>query len=516
MQKVVWRFLTLCICGGISVSAASKVCLLPDYQERALYSSRTNNNKDQPHYEISCSNYGMYAASQIPAGKTCAKSVTVKNLKCYGNCACRPEYQYTSSACRSAGKVASGSSCDGKYTECICDTSQYPHTSSSCAYTLSGSPCSDKYGAHYPKCVNPCEGLSDHDCGEYGCKQTYDACASKCEVCYTDNCHNRTDNETDLGCEKYWTDCPSKCELGKTCVPNSCPGYTLDKEPSEGSNYDECRPGCGNNSVKYKLYGCEEAYGFKLNSSGTDCEIAPCTEGTATTVSGCGTISNGSWTLDSLVIGSSGYEPCHMCVAACNAGYAQKETECSGFLPLGGKWTLSGSGPCKKCSVTCTNGGTFNGVRCVTSCDYNTRCGNLPTGGSEWIGDGIFNAATGCQGCKLVCKSGYTAVNNSSCQNLICAIHSSKPAGSSAILKANGKYEVTGCDTGYTQEIDNNACISCVCLNHASYCQRYPGGSYEFKNGCSVKCSSQGGTGGIQVAKCIKCLDTTGGSLTGN
>ncbi len=234
-QGVVQMIRSVCVClagvimlCGIASVASAKVWLLPDYQQRQLYSHRVNNNEqgstNKPQV-VKCQNYGLIPASEIEAGMTCDTKRQIMHLTCYGNCHCPSSYDETEASCRLEGKIPGGSSCAGEYyTTCICDTSLYPHTSSSCAYTLSGASCSDENGKHYAECVNPCEGL--------------------------------TDNETDLGCEKYYSECPSKCEVGKTCVPNDCSDYALSSCPS-GYTCESCTPGCGETATKYKKTGCD-------------------------------------------------------------------------------------------------------------------------------------------------------------------------------------------------------------------------------------------------------------------
>ena len=230
MRKNLWQFLALCL--GISVLASAafaKVWLLPDYQERQLYSRRVNDT-DRPliSQKVDCHTYGLISAAEIGEGETCSTQTQIMGITCYGSCTCASSYIETENSCRLEGKIPGGSACKGEYyTECLCDTSLYPYTSSSCAYTLSGASCSDEKGKHYADCIDPCEGL--------------------------------VDNETELGCDKYYAECPSKCEVGKTCVPNDCSGYTLTSCPMRG-NCKKCTIGCGNNTSKYSLISCSGGY----------------------------------------------------------------------------------------------------------------------------------------------------------------------------------------------------------------------------------------------------------------
>lgn len=234
MNKRVQKILLIFLCGYFLAPAANgKVWLLPDYQARQLYSHRVNKEdssrpSDRPQ-GVNCHMYGFIPASEIGEGVSCSSQTRIMNVTCYGDCACLPTYNKTESSCRLEGKIPGGSVCmEEYYTECLCDTSLYPHTSSSCVYTLSGASCSDNNGKHYTECIDPCEGL--------------------------------VDNTTDLGCEKYYDECPSMCEVGKTCVPNDCSAYTLTSCPANAS-CETCTPGCGNdNTVYYRFQSCQTNY----------------------------------------------------------------------------------------------------------------------------------------------------------------------------------------------------------------------------------------------------------------
>ena len=233
MRKNLWQILALCL--GISFlasAAVAKVWLLPDYQSRQFFSHRVNDlDSSTPSRDpqgVNCHTYGLIPASEIGEGMSCSSQTKIMNTTCYGDCVCAPAYNKTESSCRLEGKIPGGSACMGEYyTECLCDTSLYPYTSSSCVYNLSGASCSDNNGKHYAECVNPCEGL--------------------------------VDNTTDLGCEKYYAECPSMCEVGKTCVPNDCSAYTLTSCPANAS-CESCAPGCGDDTPRYKYAQCNNGY----------------------------------------------------------------------------------------------------------------------------------------------------------------------------------------------------------------------------------------------------------------
>ena len=282
-----------------AASASAKVWLLPDYQQQQIFSHRVNGGVEtppvQPETTVDCRRYGMIPASEVSDGMSCSSSTQILETVCYGGCSCSAAYSQTSSSCRSEGKIPAGSSCMGEYfTDCICDTSLYPHTSSSCAYTPGGASCSDDDGKHFAECKNPCDGL--------------------------------TDNETDLGCEKYYDNCPSLCELGKTCVPNDCSGYSFAECP-EGALCDECYEGCGGRTY-YQKTGCRRGY----EQVKKDCEKAKCPPGYGLYLSECGSIAHGTYHLSpSLTSYYSGDANCHECFFNCDRGYTEINGICDKY-----------------------------------------------------------------------------------------------------------------------------------------------------------------------------------------
>ena len=430
MHKYVWRFVAVCICGCLLASVVrAKVWLLPDYQSSQFYSRRVNGGNNHKSDNPVCSDYGMYTASQITTGMSCASSAMIKNLKCYGDCSCSSVYQYTSSSCRSAGKIPSGAACMGKYRECICDTSTYPHTSSSCAYTLSGASCYDKYGYHYNSCVNPCAAYASYtnvsSCS-YGCEDVVSTCTSKCRKCYADNCRNREDNETKLGCEKYWSDCPSKCQTGKTeaecdsgfhqsadklsCVANACEGFTLSSCPTGAVSCETCKSGT---TTKYKVSSCKDGY----TQAGDTCTTADC-EGF--TLSSC---------------------PSHASCSTCKTGTAikYKLDQCnSGY-------EISGSS-CKAAACTGFSYSCISSATACETCQSGTTTKYRPTGCKEGY---VLSSNT----CSAVdCRSkGYTLY---SCP-------SSALSCETCLGGASTYYKVNACKAGY--EVADNTCAMVDC-----------------------------------------------------
>ena len=173
-------------------------------------------------------NYGMHTPSNIDDKYTCSKynyNVT-SSLKCHVNCRCKDEYQYTSSNC-SGNYTTAGTSCEGKYNQCVCK-SEFRYNSSNCSgeYEVSGTSC----GGYYNACtIRPDCAITSKDC-DYGC-----ASINSC----------------------------SKCTECKTCIPNAeCTNanYPFSSESIAHATFTSCTPGCRDNTPKYKFQSCVSGY----------------------------------------------------------------------------------------------------------------------------------------------------------------------------------------------------------------------------------------------------------------
>ena len=233
--------------------ASAKVWLLPDYQQKQLFSRRISeepkerpkNNDDENNEgnDFSCSNYsGLLPLSAITGNMVCSEYFQAPGVTCCKNWICDPSsFPYTSNSCRSEGKIPTGATCtdkDGtvKYQNCECDTSIYPHILSTCDHILSGASCTDSKGTHYQECITACEQ------------------AAKENVCIS-NC--------DYGCAKKYPDCDECCIECKTCPQRDCvaEGYVATKNPAVV--YDEtnlCYRSCEDSTPYYKAIGCAGGY----------------------------------------------------------------------------------------------------------------------------------------------------------------------------------------------------------------------------------------------------------------
>ena len=181
---------------------------------------------------ISCS------AGQVGVGDSCGGK--------YASCKCDPNLI----SCPS-NKIGSGASCGGKYQSCVCK-SEYQYTSSNCTSprSVSGSSCDGKYtGCSCPRGI---------DEGNFGCKEYYPSpCSSVCKIAYTDNCHNRTDrNSQTYGCMKYYDDCPTKCETPYKDNCRNRTAVTIPENASCSSYFSDC-------SSKCSAWNCISGYELK-------------------------------------------------------------------------------------------------------------------------------------------------------------------------------------------------------------------------------------------------------------
>ena len=205
-------------------------------------------------YGLGCkcvSNLITCPAGQVGVGESCDGQ--------YASCQCDPKLL----SCAS-NQVGQGASCGGKYQSCACK-SEYVYNSSNCTSprSVSGASCGGKYTG--------CSCPSGVSAGTYGCAEYYGSpCSSVCKTAYTDNCHNRNDNNSAVyGCMKYWDDCSTKCETpytdncrNRTAVISGCPTNAT------CTYFSDC-------SAKISGWSCDSGYKASGNSCvfDTSCKI---------------------------------------------------------------------------------------------------------------------------------------------------------------------------------------------------------------------------------------------------
>ena len=89
MRENARKILFIVSCGCFfTFIANAKVWLLPDYQQRQLYSHRVNTNKQGSTNDpqgVTCQTYGLISAAEIEDGMSCDTKKQIMHLTCYGN-----------------------------------------------------------------------------------------------------------------------------------------------------------------------------------------------------------------------------------------------------------------------------------------------------------------------------------------------------------------------------------------------------------------------------------------------
>ena len=203
-----------------------------------------------PAYGLGCKcapNLVSCPVGQIGVGESCGGK--------YVSCECDPALV----SCAS-NQVGQGASCGGKYESCACRP-EYKYTSSNCSYprSVSGAGC----GGQYTDCVCP-SGVNE---GQYGCEEYYSApCETVCKKAYADNCHIRTDNNSQTyGCMKYYDDCSTKCE---TPYKDNCRNRTEISLPANG----QCAAYFSDCSAKCSEWTCKSGYEKNGNVCKQSCD----------------------------------------------------------------------------------------------------------------------------------------------------------------------------------------------------------------------------------------------------
>ena len=268
-------------------------------------------------------NYGMHTPSNIDDKYTCSKynyNVT-SSLKCHVNCRCKDEYKYTSSNC-SGNYTTAGTSCEGKYNQCVCK-SEFQYNSSNCSgeYEVSGTSC----GGNYNGCtIRPECTVSSMSC-TYGCAG-YNSC-DRCTSCKSNPDCDVSDKSCTYGCASY----------------NSCSKCTSCKD----------NPDCSATAVSCD-YGCAStnSCGICTSCSGNpDCDVADksCDYGCAATNS-CGKCTS-----------------CKSCSNTCDSGYSL--TACSSSQVQTSSKTNQCGNPCYQCRAkTCADGGYEGAIPSGKTC----------------------------------------------------------------------------------------------------------------------------------------------------
>ena len=253
---------------------------LPDWQ--GGQSSRGSDDAGGGDHDGNCEkNYGMHTPSNIDNRYICSKynyNVT-SSLKCHVNCRCKDEYKYTSSNC-SGNYTTAGTSCEGKYNQCVCK-SEFKYNSSNCSgeYEVSGTSCGGKYNsctlrpdctvspkdctygcAEYNSCDRCTSCKSNPDCSatavscDYGCAST-NSCGI-CTSCSGNPDCDVADKSCDYGCAA--TNSCGKCTSCKSCSNTCDSGYSLTACSSSQVQTSSKANQCGNPCYQCRAKTCAE------------------------------------------------------------------------------------------------------------------------------------------------------------------------------------------------------------------------------------------------------------------
>ena len=261
-------------CGGDCKQCCSDTCTSGSTSYTGSYASTTECGTKCYYCNTSCSSGSTsYSGSVIgynecgSACRSCSDTCTsgskssscdsgytastVSSTECGSTC-----YSCTANAC--SGYSLTSCPSNGSCSSCLSGTTtKYKLNSCDSGYTMSGSSCVKD---------DPCDNYTSKTC-TYGCSAYYSDCSTKCQTCYSDNCHNRTaviaSCPTNATCS-YFSDCSSKIESwtcnsgysksgsscvedtpcisydGQDCAYSGCPTYTCTCCPSFGGFNSSC------------------------------------------------------------------------------------------------------------------------------------------------------------------------------------------------------------------------------------------------------------------------------------
>ena len=357
---------------------------LPDWQ--GSQGARGSDDIGGGDHDGNCEkNYGMHTPSNIDNRYICSKynyNVT-SSLKCHVNCRCKDEYKYTSSNC-SGNYTTAGTSCEGKYNQCVCK-SEFKYNSSNCSgeYEVSGTSC----GGNYNGCtIRPECTVSSMSC-TYGCAG-YNSC-DRCTSCKSNPDCDVSDKSCTYGCASY-NSC-SKCTSCKSNPDCSATAVSCDYGCASTNSCGICTSCSGNPDCDVTDKSCD--YGCAAtNSCGkcTSCKSCPPSDP-------CSGVSCGS---NAYCSGGSCY---------CNSGYHKSGSSCvkdevhshSYSCPSGysssNSWGSSAQTTSKTCSCGAASGTCYKAPA-------HTHSYSCPSGYSATNSWGSFARTTA-----KVCSCGATS-----------------------------------------------------------------------------------------------------------
>ena len=367
---------------------------LPDWQ--GSQGSRGSDDAGGGDHDGNCEkNYGMHTPSNIDGRYICSKynyNVT-SSLKCHVNCRCKDEYKYTSSNC-SGNYTTAGTSCEGKYNQCVCK-SEFKYNSSNCSgeYEVSGTSC----GGNYNGCtIRPECTVSSMSC-TYGCAG-YNSC-DRCTSCKSNPDCDVSDKSCTYGCASY-NSC-SKCTSCKSNPDCSATAVSCDYGCASTNSCGICTSCSGNPDCNVSDKSCDCGCS-STNSCGkcTSCKSCPPSDP-------CSGVSCGS---NAYCSGGSCY---------CNSGYHKCGNSCIPTSQCCTGWDCDSGccsgGRCVSCptcyviSSDCTRGYGSSYYYVVDTCvdfDTGSSCGG------SW-GNTIENTFS----TLYECQSSISSYKSNGCKN---------------------------------------------------------------------------------------------------
>ena len=383
---------------------------LPDYLKGNV--SRGSDDAGGGDHDGNCEkNYGMHTPSNIDNRYICSKynyNVT-SSLKCHVNCRCKDEYKYTSSNC-SGNYTTAGTSCEGKYNQCVCK-SEFKYNSSNCSgeYEVSGTSC----GGNYNGCtIRPECTVSSMSC-TYGCAG-YNSC-NRCTSCKSNPDCDVSDKSCTYGCASYnscskCTSCKDNPDCSATAVScdygcastNSCGICTsCSGNPDCNVSDKSCDCGCSSTNSCGKCTSCKSCPPSDP-CSGVSCGAnAYCSGGSCYCNSGYeGNANSGCTKVDTCVSGGS--NSCSGQTSSCSSSQVQTASckDCSGTTHYTCRAKTCAEQGKKECNGSCISlteccscvaGATCQNGTCICpdkdcspySCEQRNACGGCSVCNSD-------------------------------------------------------------------------------------------------------------------------------------
>ncbi len=266
---------------------------------------------------------GMYVCGETPCGNCHEEK-------------CSDQYKDCSSD-DYINAIGSGSECEEKYeryydkkgnnikySECICDVTEYPYTDDTCAHTLSGAKCKGDYGTYWKNCIKICE-YEDKD----ECESTNKnfACI-EVDGCYEPN-----------GCKADYELVNNEC-----IKSNPCEAYPYTSCPASAIKCETCE---NNGTTYYKAITCDESQGY-YHSDG-ECKPRDCSDFTWDTCPPNSSCDSASYFNNSHYVRTScTTEDCKndVCISAGQVKY--QLSQCAGLTASNSAYLESGTEGCIK------------------------------------------------------------------------------------------------------------------------------------------------------------------------